>query len=138
MIGKPFQNVDEKRARPACGVEHARSGDGGCVAIGESVGAMDLGAPGTPTLEQVERRDQSWAEALGAQTLAEQRALPAMTVLDNALKKGAPRFRPVIDGRLLAVARGTVINKTLHGVSALGGNEAGLLIFDKAYVKTTK
>jgi len=70
-------------------------------AIGESGGAMDLGAPGTPTLEQVERHDRAWAEALGAQTLAEQRALPAKIVLDGALKKGAPRFGPVIDGRLL-------------------------------------
>jgi para-nitrobenzyl esterase len=70
-------------------------------AIGESGGAVDLGAPGTATLERVEKRDQAWAEALGAQTLAEQRALPARTVLDGALKKGAPRFGPVIDGRLL-------------------------------------
>jgi para-nitrobenzyl esterase len=70
-------------------------------AIGESGGAMNLGAPGTPTLEQVEKRDQAWADSLGAKTLAELRALPAQTVLDLSLKRGAPRFSPVIDGSLL-------------------------------------
>ena len=70
-------------------------------AIGESGGAMNLGAPGTPTLDEVEKRDQAWAESLGAKTLAELRALPAETILEASLKKGAPRFWPVIDGKLL-------------------------------------
>lgn len=70
-------------------------------AIGESGGAMNLGAPGTPTLKQVEKRDQKWADSLGAKTLAQLRAMPAKKILDASLKKGAPRFWPVIDGRLL-------------------------------------
>ena len=70
-------------------------------AIGESGGAMNLGAPGRPTRERVETQDQEWMESLGARTLAEQRALPAQTIIDAAVKKGAPRFSPVIDGKLL-------------------------------------
>jgi para-nitrobenzyl esterase len=70
-------------------------------AIGESGGAMNLGAPGTPTLEEVEKRDHLWAQSLGAKTLADLRALPAKTILNASLKIGAPRFGPVIDGKLL-------------------------------------
>jgi para-nitrobenzyl esterase len=70
-------------------------------AIGESGGAMNLGAAGTPSLDEVEKRDQAWAESLGAKTLAEQRALPAQTVLNAVAKRGAPHFGPVIDGKLL-------------------------------------
>ncbi|HEV2137144.1 MAG TPA: carboxylesterase family protein [Terracidiphilus sp.] len=70
-------------------------------AIGESGGAMNVGAPGTFTLEEVEDHDQAWMESLDAKTLAEQRALSAQAVLDAALKRGAPRFSPVVDGKLL-------------------------------------
>jgi para-nitrobenzyl esterase len=70
-------------------------------AIGESGGAMNLGAPGRRTLEEVEERDQEWSHSLGAKSLAELRALPAEKILDAATQKGAPRFSPVIDGRLL-------------------------------------
>jgi para-nitrobenzyl esterase len=71
-------------------------------AIGESGGAMSLGAPDTPSLLQREQRDQAWAaRALGASTLAELRALPADKILAAADAKGAARFNPVIDGKLL-------------------------------------
>ncbi|MGH9600135.1 MAG: carboxylesterase family protein, partial [Terracidiphilus sp.] len=70
-------------------------------AIGESGAAMDLGAPNTPLLAEVEKRNQAWVESLGVKTLAQLRALPAKTVLDASLKKGAPHFSPVIDGNLL-------------------------------------
>lgn len=70
-------------------------------AIGESGGALNLGARGTPTLKEVEIRDETWAESLGAKTLADLRAVPAEKVLDAALSKGAPHFGPVIDGKLL-------------------------------------
>ncbi len=70
-------------------------------AIGESGGAMSLGAPGTPTLADVEKRDQAWADSLGVKTLAQLRALPADTVVADASKTGAPFFWPVIDGSLL-------------------------------------
>jgi len=71
-------------------------------AIGESGGAMSLGAPNTPSLPHREARDQAWAaRTLGASTLAELRALPAEKILAAADAKGAPRFNPVIDGKLL-------------------------------------
>ena len=70
-------------------------------AIGESGGAISLGAPGRRTLEEVEERSQEWSESLGAPTLADLRALPAEKILDAAAQKGAPSFSPVIDGRLL-------------------------------------
>src|SRR6185437_13536565 len=59
-------------------------------AIGESGGEMKLGAPGTPTLNEVEERGQAWAEALGVGSLGELRAIPAEKLLAAALKKGAP------------------------------------------------
>ncbi|HUA96987.1 MAG TPA: carboxylesterase family protein [Terracidiphilus sp.] len=70
-------------------------------AIGESGGAMKLGAPDTPSLDQVEQHDSAWAAALGAKTLARLRALPAETLVAAAARKGAPHFQPVVDGKLL-------------------------------------
>lgn len=70
-------------------------------AIGESGAEMKLGAPGTPTLNEVKERGQAWAEAQGAGSPAELRSIPAEKLLDAALKQSAPHFRPVIDGRLL-------------------------------------
>ena len=69
-------------------------------AIGESGGAVGNALPGRK-LEDREKLDQAWADSLGVTTLAELRALPTETI-DAALeKKGAPRFGPVVDGRLL-------------------------------------
>jgi para-nitrobenzyl esterase len=70
-------------------------------AIGESGGALRLGAPDKPTLADREQREQDWAASLGATTLAELRALPADTILAAANKPGAPKFPTVIDGKLL-------------------------------------
>ena len=70
-------------------------------AIGESGGSMKLGEPGTPTLKDREEQGHAWAEALGAGSLGELRAIPAEKLLAAALKKGAPHFGPVIDGKLL-------------------------------------
>ena len=72
-------------------------------AIGESGGALNLGAPGTPTLAEREERDQKWVNSLGASTLAELRALPAEKIEAATQIKGAPKFSAVIDGRLLTV-----------------------------------
>jgi len=69
-------------------------------AIGESGGAFSDLLP-TAALDAREKRDQAWADSLGATNLADLRALPAETVLDEAQKKGAPGFSPVIDGKLL-------------------------------------
>jgi len=71
-------------------------------AIGESGGAMKVGASGMFTLADREQRDQDWIASLGVSTLAQLRALPAETLLADSEKKDAPDFRAVVDGRLLA------------------------------------
>ncbi len=79
-------------AAPARGLFHK--------AIGESGGARNVGGPSLPSRLEVEQRDRKWAAAL-APNLAELRKLPADEILDAAEKKGAPNFRPVVDGHLL-------------------------------------
>ena len=69
-------------------------------AIGESGGAFSDVLP-TGALDAREVRDQTWADSLNANNLAGLRALPASTLLDAENQKGAPRFSPVVDGRLL-------------------------------------
>jgi para-nitrobenzyl esterase len=69
-------------------------------AIGESGGAFSNVLP-MGTLEAREARDQSWVDSLNATNLAGLRALPASTIFDAASQKGAPKFSPVVDGRLL-------------------------------------
>jgi len=69
-------------------------------AIGESGGAFSDLLP-TGTLEATEKKDEEWAASIGAPTLAELRAMPADAVLAASRKDGAPRFSPVVDGRLL-------------------------------------
>jgi para-nitrobenzyl esterase len=69
-------------------------------AIGESGGAFS-NVPSTITLEDREKGDAEWAASLGAATIAELRAMPAEAVLEASRKSGAPRFSPVVDGRLL-------------------------------------
>lgn len=68
-------------------------------AIGESGGAFS-NRPGQ-TLEEQEQRDEAWAESLGAKTLADLRAMPADALQEATRQKGAPRFSPVVDGRVL-------------------------------------
>ncbi len=70
-------------------------------AIGESGGALNVGAPGSATLAETEAKDSAWAASLGAKTLAELRAMPAETLIEAGRKKGAMRFSPVIDGAFL-------------------------------------
>jgi para-nitrobenzyl esterase len=93
-------------------------------AIGESGGATSLGAPGKRTLEEVEERDQEWSDSLGVKSLAELRALPAEKILDAATQKGAPKFSPVIDGRLLteSVADTYAAGKQAHVPLLAGWN----------------
>jgi para-nitrobenzyl esterase len=69
-------------------------------AIGESGGAFSDVLP-TGTLDATEKRDGAWAATLDAATLAESRAMSAEAVLRAAIKPEAPRFSPVVDGRLL-------------------------------------
>jgi len=68
--------------------------------IGESGGAMGVGAPGPEKQAEQEKREQKWVESLGATSLAALRAMPTDEIL-AAAKKGAPGFPMVVDGRLL-------------------------------------
>lgn len=71
-------------------------------AIGESgaafPSALNLGGE---TVDQVAKTTDPWVESLGAHSLAELRAIPTDKILAAALQKGAPRFDPVLDGKLL-------------------------------------
>lgn len=71
-------------------------------AIGESgaafPSAMNLGGE---TVEERAKTEDPWVVSLGAHSLAELRAIPTDKILQAAMQKGAPRFSPVLDGRLL-------------------------------------
>lgn len=69
-------------------------------AIGESGGGLDVGSPGKPSFQEVEQRDQAWVNSLGVD-LQHLRDLPAEIVASASVRSDAPRFRPVVDGRLL-------------------------------------
>ncbi len=75
-------------------------------AIGESGGALSVGARGTEEQQKQEEREQAWVESLSATnpagtSLAELRAMPTDEILAAAAKKGGPGFPTVVDGRLL-------------------------------------
>jgi para-nitrobenzyl esterase len=70
-------------------------------AIGESGGAMDVGARGSAEQTEREKQEQAWVESLGAINLAALRAMSTDAVLAAAAAKGAPHFPVVVDGRLL-------------------------------------
>jgi para-nitrobenzyl esterase len=69
-------------------------------AIGESGAALGSGLGGK-TAEEVAPVDTAWAQMTGAKSLADLRAMPTEAILTAAGKAGAPRFAPVIDGRVL-------------------------------------
>ena len=69
-------------------------------AIGESGAEF----PNTQPMDSItarEKRDEAWAASLGANTLAELRAMPAEALIEAGRKPGAPDFTPIVDGRLL-------------------------------------
>lgn len=68
-------------------------------AIGESGGALNLGGPGQPSFLEVERDDQKWVDSLGVD-MAHLRQLPAEVVFSASVRQDAPRFWPVVDGRM--------------------------------------
>jgi para-nitrobenzyl esterase len=70
-------------------------------AIGESGGAMEVGAKGPEAQAEREKGEQKWAESLGATSLAALRAMSTDEILAAAAKKDAPKFPVVVDGRLL-------------------------------------
>jgi para-nitrobenzyl esterase len=71
-------------------------------AIGESGGAFPsaLNLGGESVADRA-RIDDAWVESLGAHSLDDLRAIPTDKILEAAMKKDAPRFSPVIDGRFL-------------------------------------
>ncbi|WP_345158512.1 carboxylesterase/lipase family protein [Pontibacter saemangeumensis] len=68
-------------------------------AIAES-GSM-LALQPTVTLAQAEQEGLKLAKSLGANSLAELRAIPAQQLLEEAGKPGMPRFWPIVDGYFL-------------------------------------
>jgi para-nitrobenzyl esterase len=70
-------------------------------AIGESGGALNVGAHGSPGLAEREKQEQTWVTSLGATSVAALRAMPTNEILAAAAAKGAPHFTVVVDGRLL-------------------------------------
>lgn len=54
-----------------------------------------------PTLRMAERGGRRWLKSLGANTLAEARALPAATIIAAQRRKRAPRFWPPVDGYVI-------------------------------------
>jgi para-nitrobenzyl esterase len=70
-------------------------------AIGESGGAMDVGAHGPAEQTERERQEQTWVESLGATNLSALRAMPTDAILAAAAAKGATHFPVVVDGRIL-------------------------------------
>ncbi|WP_210514489.1 carboxylesterase/lipase family protein [Hymenobacter terricola] len=68
-------------------------------AIGES-GSL-LGLQPLPTLAEAEQTGAAFATAMGANSLAALRALPAQLLLEATGKPGTPRFSAVVDGYFL-------------------------------------
>ena len=69
-------------------------------AIGESGSALGE-ERSDKTAAQAALKETAWAQSTGAMSLAELRAIPAETILEAAKREGAPRFWPVIDGKVL-------------------------------------
>ncbi len=69
-------------------------------AIGESGSALGDEFGGR-TVAQVAAVDTDWAQSLGTKSLAELRAMHPETILEDSNRNRAPKFRPVIDGRVL-------------------------------------
>ncbi len=69
-------------------------------AIGESGSAFGGDLSDMPEA-QIAPVDTDWAQSIGANSLADLRAMPAEIILRAAKKDGAPKFRPVVDGKVL-------------------------------------
>jgi para-nitrobenzyl esterase len=93
-------------------------------AIGESGGALSVGAPEKPTLEETEDRNADWVKTMNVTTLAELRALPAEKILDASRATGAPNFSAVVDGKVLIepVAQTYASGKQAHVPLLAGWN----------------
>jgi len=72
-------------------------------AIGESGGALTTGTLSMPTLAVVGPKDAQWVKDLGANSLAELRAMPVDKILAATAKRGQVGFSPILDGKFLSV-----------------------------------
>jgi para-nitrobenzyl esterase len=93
-------------------------------AIGESGAAFSDVLP-MGTLDARAKRDEAWAEKLGAHSLAELRAMRMDKVLEAAKKEGVGRFIPVVDGRFLSegIAETYAAGKQAHVPLLAGWNK---------------
>ncbi len=91
-------------------------------AIGES-GSL-LGALPPVPLARAEAVGQAFGDSIGAPTLAEMRAVPAMELLLDASRPGAPRFPLTVDGYLLPESPDSVYaaGRQAHVPLLVGGN----------------
>lgn len=69
-------------------------------AIGESGSAFSGDLSAKPAAD-VAPANADWARSIGANSLADLRAVPAETILKESRKDGAPKLRPVVDGKVL-------------------------------------
>jgi para-nitrobenzyl esterase len=70
-------------------------------AIGESGGALTSGPLAMKTLSVAGPKEAEWAKGLGANSLADLRALSTDKILEASGKRGMVGFSPVIDGKFL-------------------------------------
>ena len=84
-------------------------------AMGESGSALGEGLGGQSAAKAAPA-ETAWTRALGAHSLAELRTMPAEAILTAAQKPGAPRFVPVVDGKVLTepVAESYAEGKQAH------------------------
>ena len=84
-------------------------------AIGESGSAFSGDLSAKPAGE-VAPANADWVRSIGANSLADLRAIPAETVLKESRKDGAPKFRAVLDGKVLTepVAQSYAEGKQAH------------------------
>jgi para-nitrobenzyl esterase len=80
-------------APPAQGLFHK--------AIGESGGALASGVLSLQPLSAVAPKNAEWVKSLGANSLAELRAIPGSKILAALAQPGSIGFAPVIDGKFL-------------------------------------
>ena len=92
-------------------------------AIGESGSALGASLAST-AMETQASAGSEWAAALGAKSLDELRAMPTDVILKAAAAKGAPRFWPDVDGKVLTetVAATYAAGKQAHTPLLVGWN----------------
>ncbi len=70
-------------------------------AIGESGGALSTGTLSMPTLAEIAPKNEKWGKDLGANSLAELRALPVDKIIGSLGGGTQVRFSPILDGKFI-------------------------------------